>query len=40
MSCMFEMCSLFSEFPTDRELKWSLCNYFQSSGIIIVRTDP
>lgn len=40
MSCMSEMCSLFSEFPTGRELKWSFCNYFQKNKIIIVRTDP
>lgn len=40
MSCMSEMCSLFSEFPTGRELKWSFCSYFQKNKIIIVRTDP
>lgn len=34
MSCMSAR-SLFSEFPTDRELKQSFCNYFQKNRIII-----
>lgn len=36
ISSMSEIRSLFSGFPTERELKWSFCTYFQNNRIIII----